>query len=118
MAADLDIDDPCDESCPVARAHAILGGKWTTLIIRDLLPGKRRFSELQRSLSGISPRMLALRLAALEAVGLVEKTIYPTVPPKTEYTLTLRGRGVEPVIAAMGVFGAGLSADVLPYPDP
>ena len=102
--------DVCDEECPVAKASEVLSGKWTTLIVRDLLSGKKRYSELQRSLSGISPRMLAARLAMLEDAGLVAKTIYPTVPPKTEYELTVAGRRIEPVIAAMAAFGAGLDA--------
>ncbi len=100
----------CDEDCPVARASEVLGGKWTTLIVRDLLPGKKRYSELQRSLGGISPRMLAARLSMLEKAGLVRKTIYATVPPKTEYELTPGGRKIEPVIIAMAEFGINLSA--------
>lgn len=100
----------CDDECPVARASEILSGKWTTLIVRDLLSGKKRYSELQRSLLGISPRMLAARLSMLEQAGLITKRIYPTVPPKTEYELTEAGRRIEPVIAAMAAFGAGLAA--------
>ncbi|PHR17024.1 MAG: transcriptional regulator [Hoeflea sp.] len=99
----------CDDECPVARASEILSGKWTTLIVRDLLSGKKRYSELQRSLLGISPRMLAARLSMLEQAGLITKRIYPTVPPKTEYELTEAGRRIEPVIAAMAAFGAGLA---------
>ena len=98
----------CDESCPVSRASAVLGGKWTTLIIRDLVGGTRRYSELQRSLSPISPRMLAQRLRELEQAGLVYKRIHPTVPPRTEYSLTDRGRRAENVIAALAAFGAAL----------
>lgn len=103
-------DNICDDACPVARASDVLSGKWTTLIVRDLLPGKKRYSQLQRSLTGISPRMLAARLSMLEQAGLITKTIYPTVPPKTEYELTDAGRRIEPVIAAMAAFGAGLAA--------
>lgn len=98
----------CDADCPVARAARILDGKWTTLIFRDLLGGTRRYSELQRSLAGISPRMLATRLAMLESAGLISKKIYPTVPPRTEYSVTESGRAVEPVIAAMAAFGRRL----------
>lgn len=106
----------CDDECPVARASEVLSGKWTTLIVRDLLPGKKRYSELQRSLSGISPRMLAARLSMLEQAGLIAKTIYPTVPPKTEYELTDAGRRIEPVIAAMAAFGAGLKPALMALP--
>lgn len=103
------LTDNCDETCPVARANEVLGGKWTTLIIRDLLSGKKRYSELQRSLVGISPRMLAQRLSKLEQVGMIAKKIYPTVPPKTEYRLTNEGRKAESIIVAMAEFGAGLA---------
>ena len=99
------LEGVCGTDCPVARANEILGGKWTSLILRDLMVGTRRYSALQRSLSGISPRMLADRLSLLEREGLIRKTIYPVVPPKTEYDLTERGRGVVPVIVAMAAFG-------------
>jgi DNA-binding HxlR family transcriptional regulator len=98
----------CGDDCPVARAHDVLSGKWTTLILRDLIRGSRRYYELQRSISGISPRMLAQRLDMLEAAGLISRTVYPTVPPKTEYALTERGRGAIPVIEAMAEFGLAL----------
>lgn len=100
----------CKPDCPVARAHEVLGGKWTTLIFRDLMGGTRRYSELMRSLDGISPRMLAERLKMLEAEGLVTRKVFPTVPPTTEYALTDLGRGMGPVIAAMADFGASLQA--------
>lgn len=104
-------DGICSDECPVSRASDVLSGKWTTLIVRDLLSGRKRYSQLQRSLSGISPRMLAARLSMLEEAGLITKTIYPTVPPKTEYELTAAGRRIEPVILAMAAFGAGLAAE-------
>ena len=103
-------DGICNDECPVSRASDVFSGKWTTLIVRDLLSGRKRYSQLQRSLSGISPRMLAARLSMLEEAGLITKTIYPTVPPKTEYELTATGRRIEPVILAMAAFGAGLAA--------
>lgn len=101
---------PCDEDCPVRRAADLVGYKWTTLIVRDLLPGKKRYSELQRSVAGISPRVLAERLRELESAGLVRRTVYPTVPPSTEYSLTELGRKIEPVIRAMAEFGLEMQA--------
>jgi len=92
----------------VAKTAAFIEGKWTTRIIRDLLLGKKRFSELQRSLSGISPKVLADRLRFLEDQGLITKTIYPVVPPHTEYELTMRGHGLRVVIEAMAQFGSSL----------
>lgn len=99
----------CDSSCPVQRTSKILDGKWTTLIVRDLIGGKKRYSELQRSLSGISPRLLAARLRLLEQQGILTRTAYPTVPPTTEYELTALGYGLCDVIEAMAKFGANLA---------
>lgn len=95
----------CDDGCPVRKTADIIEGKWTTLIVRDLLPGKKRFSELLRAVEGISPKMLTARLKMLESRGLVEKTIYPVIPPKTEYRLSPLGRELEAVIIAMAQFG-------------
>lgn len=98
----------CDEECPVRLAAEIVGHKWTTLVVRDLLSGKKRYSELQRSISGISPRMLAARLKELENAGAITKTVFPTVPPTTEYELTRLGRKLEKLIHAMAEFGTAM----------
>lgn len=98
----------CDVSCPVQRAAQVLDGKWTTLVLRDLIGGKKRYSELQRSLAGISPRLLAARLKALEEQGLVTRTAFATVPPTTEYALTTRGYQIMPVVQAMAAYGQEL----------
>lgn len=95
----------CDATCPVQRTAHVLDGKWTILVLRDLIGGKKRYSELQRSLTGISPRLLAMRLRFLEAEGLLTRTLYPTVPPTTEYELTPLGLALRPVVAAMAEFG-------------
>jgi DNA-binding HxlR family transcriptional regulator len=100
----------CDASCPVQRAAQVLDGKWTTLVLRDLLGGKKRYSALQRSLAGISPRLLAARLKALEEQGLVTRTVFPTVPPTTEYALTPHGLHIMPVVQAMADYGQTLLA--------
>lgn len=102
------VEIACDAGCPVRATADIVGYKWTTLIVRDLLSGKKRYSELQRSVGGISPRVLAERLKQLEEAGLVEKRVFATVPPTTEYELTALGRALEEVIAAMAAFGAKL----------
>lgn len=103
----LALSGDCNSGCPVQRTAKILDGKWTTLIVRDLIGGKKRYSELQRSLAGISPRLLAARLRMLEQYGMVTRTVYPTIPPTTEYELTPLGRGLRDVIKAMAKFGAG-----------
>jgi DNA-binding HxlR family transcriptional regulator len=85
----------------------VLDGKWTVLIIRDLMAGTRRFSQLRSSLSGISPKTLTDRLRMLEERGLVQRTIYAEVPPRVEYDLTERGRTLEPVLAALAAWSGG-----------
>jgi DNA-binding HxlR family transcriptional regulator len=104
----FDPAQPCDEDCPVRRAADIVGHKWTTLVVRDLLSGKKRYSELQRSINGISPRMLAARLKELENAGVVTRTVFPTIPPTTEYELTRLGRKLEKLIHALAEFGMAL----------
>ena len=98
----------CAQTCPVAKTAQLIDGKWTTRIVRDLLPGKKRFLHLQQSLQGISPKVLADRLRFLEERALIKKTIYPVVPPHTEYELTEQGRGLQVVIEAMAQFGLSL----------
>jgi DNA-binding HxlR family transcriptional regulator len=97
-----------DEQCPVARAVRSLDGKWTLLIIRDLLGGTRRFGELRSSLDGISSKTLTDRLRQLADDGLVSRTMYAEIPPRVEYTLTERGRAAAPIIEALGTWGATL----------
>lgn len=98
----------CDEECPVRLAADIVGHRWTTLVVRDLVSGKKRYSELQRSITGISPRMLAARLKELEQAGVLTRTVFPTVPPTTEYALTRLGRKLEKLIHALAEFGVAL----------
>src|SRR5919112_372620 len=93
------------ESCPVSACAEILSGKWTILLIRDLADGRSRFCELERSLDGISPRTLSLRLRALEEQGIVERRTFPEVPPRVEYSLTAKGRALLPLIEDMRSFG-------------
>ena len=94
-----------DETCPVRRPAEIVCGKWTLLLIRDLSEGRSRFCELERSLQGISPRTLSLRLRALEEEGLVARETYPEVPPRVEYRLTEKGRALLPIIDGMRAYG-------------
>jgi DNA-binding HxlR family transcriptional regulator len=91
--------------CPVCATADIICGKWTVLVIRDLAEGRKRFGELERSLAGISPRTLSLRLRALEEQGIVERRTFPEVPPRVEYTLTTKGHALLPVIEDMRSFG-------------
>jgi DNA-binding HxlR family transcriptional regulator len=94
-----------DETCPVCRTAEIVCGKWTLLVIRDLADGRSRFCELERSLQGISPRTLSLRLRALEEEGVVERQTFPEVPPRVEYVLTAKGQALRPLIEDMRTYG-------------
>ena len=94
-----------DPSCPVCRTADIVCGKWTLLLVRDLAEGRSRFCELERSLNGISPRTLSLRLRALEEEGIVERQTYAEVPPRVEYSLTAKGRALIPIIEGMRTYG-------------
>src|SRR2546425_13154809 len=94
-----------NETCPVCHTAEIISGKWTLLLIRDLAAGRSRFCELERSLDGISPRTLSLRLRALEGEGIVERRTYPEVPPRVEYRLTPKGRALVPLIEQMRRYG-------------
>ena len=94
-----------ESSCPVSACAEILSGKWTILLIRDLADGRTRFCQLERSLEGISPRTLSLRLRALEEQGIVERRTFPEVPPRVEYTLTSKGLALLPLVEDMRRYG-------------
>ena len=101
----------CDDECPIKKTADVIGGRWTTLVIRELLPGKKRFSEIQRALTGISPKVLTVRLRLLERRQILTRTVFATVPPTTEYELTPLGRRLEGVLNAMAEFGEELPDD-------
>jgi DNA-binding HxlR family transcriptional regulator len=92
-------------TCGVAACAEIIGAKWTALLVHDLSEGPRRFSELEHSCSGISPRTLAERLRVLETEDVVVRHSYPERPPRVEYELTPKGRALLPIIDAMRAFG-------------
>jgi len=94
-----------DPTCPVCRTADIVCGKWTLLLVRDLAEGNTRFCELERSLTGISPRTLSLRLRGLEEEGIVARRTYSEVPPRVEYALTEKGLALLPIIEGMRAYG-------------
>jgi DNA-binding HxlR family transcriptional regulator len=91
--------------CPIERTATLIGDRWTPLIVRDLATGCRRFSELQRSLGGISPKTLSDRLRRLEEAGVVTRACFAEKPPRVEYRLTDKGLALLEVIESMRDFG-------------
>ena len=118
----IEKDFPNGRDCDVERTLAVIGPKWTTLILRDLIAGTKRFGELRRAFPGISPKTLTQRLRDLEDRGLLSRTIYPEIPPRVEYALTSRGETLEAIIVAMATWGAldreRAAADAGPPPAP
>jgi DNA-binding HxlR family transcriptional regulator len=89
----------------VAAAMQIIGNKWTALILRDLAGGPKRFGELEKSVGDINPRTLSQRLDDLASHGIITKESYAEVPPRTEYTLTSKGKDLIPVLRQMAAWG-------------
>ena len=105
---------PVDPSCPVCRTADIVCTKWTLLLVRDLAEGRSRFCELERSLTGISPRTLSLRLRALEDEGIVDRG------DDDGYVLSEKGRALLPIIEGMREYGTqwlGATGDCGEVPD-
>ncbi|MCZ8515729.1 helix-turn-helix domain-containing protein [Paenibacillus filicis] len=97
------------EICPIEKTIDVIGTKWTFLILRDLLiDGTLRFSDLLKSMEGISPKTLSLRLKQLEEQGLIERMVYPEVPPRVEYTITDKGKQLESIFIELKRFGLTL----------
>ena len=91
--------------CPVETTLLLISDKWKVLIIRDLLPGKKRFGELKKSIGTISQKVLTSNLRAMEESGLISRKVYPEVPPKVEYSLTELGYSLKPILDAMYSWG-------------
>jgi DNA-binding HxlR family transcriptional regulator len=91
--------------CPVAATLDLIDGKWRGVILYHLLHGPRRYGELQRELTGVTPRTLAKQLRQLEAAGLIDRTVHAHVPPRVDYALSGLGRTLEPVIQALAAWG-------------
>lgn len=92
-------------ACPVETTLMLIGDKWKVLILRDLLPGTRRFGELKKSIWNVSQKVLTAQLRDMEAKGLVHREVYAEVPPRVEYSLTELGRSLKPILDAMWEWG-------------
>ena len=94
-------------ACPVEVTLQLIGTKWKVLIIRELLESTKRFSELQRSIGGVSQKVLTANLRTMEECGLVNRKVYAEVPPRVEYSLTDLGRSLKSVLNVMVEWGEG-----------
>ena len=92
-------------ACPVATTVQMIGSKWKLLILRNLLQRPWRFNELQKSLEGISQKVLTDSLRSMEADGIITRTVYPEVPPRVEYALSGLGDTMRPIIKSMEEWG-------------
>ena len=91
--------------CPVETTLMLIGDKWKVLILRDLMPGTKRFGELKKYIGTVSQKVLTAQLREMEAQGLVSRKVYAEVPPRVEYTLTETGCSLKPVLDAMWAWG-------------
>ena len=96
--------------CPVEITLQLIGDKWKVLILRDLLPGTKRFGELNKSIGNVSQKVLTAQLRDMERNGLVTRKVYPEVPPRVEYSLTELGRSLKPILDAMWDWGEEFKA--------
>lgn len=92
-------------ACPVETTLMLIGDKWKVLILRDLMPGTKRFGELKKSIGSVSQKVLTAQLRDMEEKGLVNRKVYAEVPPRVEYSLTELGRSLEPILNAMRTWG-------------
>ena len=92
-------------ACPVETTLTLIGDKWKVLILRDLMPGTKRFGELKKSVGNVSQKVLTAQLRAMEENGLVNRTVYAEVPPRVEYSLTELGKSLKPILDSMWAWG-------------
>ena len=100
-------------ACPVETTLTLISDKWKVLILRDLLPGTKRFGELKKSIGHVSQKVLTAQLRQMEESGLLTRTVYPEVPPRVEYALSPLGESMRPILEAMEAWGKGYQAQVL-----
>ena len=97
-------------ACPVETTLMLIGDKWKVLILRDLMPGTKRFGELKKSIGHVSQKVLTAQLRDMEASGLVHRQVYAEVPPRVEYSLTDLGKSLKPILDAMWNWGQNYQA--------
>lgn len=92
-------------ACPVETTLTLIGDKWKVLILRDLMPGTKRFGELKKSIGNVSQKVLTAQLRAMEKSGLVNRKVYAEVPPRVEYSLTELGKSLKPILDSLWSWG-------------
>lgn len=97
-------------ACPVETTLTLIGDKWKVLILRDLLPGTKRFGELKKSIGSVSQKVLTAQLREMEENRLVHREIYAEVPPRVEYSLTELGKSLKPILDSMWAWGEAYKA--------
>lgn len=97
-------------ACPVETTLMLIGDKWKVLILRDLMPGTKRFGELKKSIGSVSQKVLTAQLRDMEEKGLVSRKVYAEVPPRVEYSLTALGKSLKPILDAMWTWGENYKA--------
>ena len=108
MAAKVDVNSL--PACPVETTLTLIGDKWKVLILRDLLPGTKRFGELKKSIGSVSQKVLTAQLRDMEQNGLVHREVFAEVPPRVEYSLTDLGKSLKPILDAMWNWGEEFKA--------
>ncbi len=97
-------------ACPVETTLTLIGDKWKVLILRDLMPGTKRFGELKKSVGNVSQKVLTAQLRTMEESGLVNRKVYAEVPPRVEYSLTELGKSLKPILDSMRAWGEAYKA--------
>ncbi|MCH3914893.1 MAG: helix-turn-helix transcriptional regulator [Acidaminococcaceae bacterium] len=99
-------------ACPVETTLILISNKWKVLILRDLLPGTKRFGELKKAIGFVSQKVLTAQLREMERSGLLSRKVYAEVPPRVEYTLTKLGYSLKPILDAMWKWGENYRASL------
>lgn len=97
-------------ACPVETTLMLIGDKWKVLILRELMPGTKRFGELKHSIGTVTQKVLTAQLRDMEDKGLVNRKVYAEVPPRVEYSLTELGKSLKPILDAMRDWGENYKA--------
>ena len=108
MAAKVDVESL--PACPVETTLTLIGDKWKVLILRDLMPGTKRFGELKKSIGSVSQKVLTAQLRDMEQNGLVHREVFAEVPPRVEYSLTELGRSLKPILDSIWNWGEEFKA--------